>query len=36
MERIEKGRDNFEEFVKMVPDECLIDLSCKVYCNAKK
>lgn len=31
MRRMELGRDNMEEFVKMVPDECLIELSEKVY-----
>ena len=29
----EKCRDDLEEFVKIVPDECLIDLSDKVYCK---
>jgi len=33
IERIERGRDNMNEFVKMVPDECLIELSEKVYCT---
>ncbi len=32
IERMEKGRDNMEEFVKMVPDECLLDLSFRWYC----
>ncbi len=33
MERLEIGRDNMEEFVRIVPDECLIDLSFRWYCN---
>ncbi len=33
MERLEIGRDNMEEFVKIVPDECIIDLSHRWYCN---
>jgi len=33
IERIERGRDNMVEFVNTVPDECLIELSEKVYCN---
>lgn len=33
MEMNELGRDNMEEFAKIVPDECLIELSDKVYCN---
>lgn len=33
IDRNEKGRDNMTEFVNMVPDECLIELSQKVYCN---
>ncbi len=32
IEIIERGRDNMEEFVKMVPDECLLDLSFRWYC----
>ena len=36
MERLERIRDDMEEFVKMVPDECLIDLADKVYCTGKK
>lgn len=27
----EKTRDDFEEFVRIIPDECLIDLGNKVY-----
>jgi len=27
----EEGRDNLIEFIEMVPDECLIDLSEKIY-----
>jgi len=33
MKMNELGRDNMEEFAKTVPDECLIELSDKVYCN---
>ncbi len=33
---IEKGRENMCEFVRIVPDECLIDLSEKVYCVSKR
>jgi len=36
IERIETGRDNMQEFLEIVPDECLIDLSNRWYCNAKK
>ena len=36
MELNELGRNNFEEFVRMVPDEVLPELSFKVYCNAGK
>lgn len=35
MERMEKVRDDFEEFVNIVPDECLIDLSHRWYCVKK-
>ncbi len=34
--RIEKGRDNMIEFLKIVPDECLIDLSNRWYCIEQK
>jgi hypothetical protein len=34
--RIEKGRDNMIEFIKIVPDECLIDLSNRWYCIEQK
>ncbi len=30
--RIQLGRDNMVEFMKMVPDECIIDLSNRWYC----
>lgn len=33
MQIIKQGQDNMEEFVRIVPDECLIDLSEKVYCR---
>ncbi len=33
IEKLERGRDNMTKFVNMVPDECLIELSQKVYCN---
>lgn len=33
MRIIKEGQDNMTEFVRIVPDECLIDLSDKVYCN---
>lgn len=33
MRRMELGRDNMEEFVKIVPDECIVDLSHRWYCN---
>jgi len=36
IQKMERGRDNMIEFMKMVPDECIIELSEKVYCNAKK
>jgi hypothetical protein len=36
IERIEKGRDNMQEFLEIVPDECIIDLTNRWYCNAKK
>lgn len=32
MQKIELGRDNMEEFVRMVPDECIVDLSHRWYC----
>ena len=32
MEITKKGQDNMIEFVKIVPDECLIELSEKIYC----
>ena len=34
IERIERGRDNMQEFLENVPDECLIDLSNRWYCNS--
>ena len=36
IQRMESGRDDMEEFVKMVPDECLIELSERCYCIGKK
>ena len=36
IELIERGRDNMQEFVKIVPDECIVDLSHRWYCNGKK
>lgn len=33
MQRLEQGRDDMEEFVKIVPDQCLIELSEKIYCG---
>jgi len=33
MKRLEIGRDNMEEFARIVPDECLVDLSFRWYCN---
>lgn len=35
MEIIKRGQDNMIEFVKMVPDEALVDLSHRWYCNDK-
>jgi hypothetical protein len=35
IEKMEKGRDNMQEFVDMVPDECLLDLSFRWYCVSK-
>lgn len=35
MEKMERGRDNMQEFVDMVPDECLLDLSFRWYCVSK-
>ncbi len=35
MEITRKGQDNMIEFVKIVPDECLIELSEKIYCVRK-
>jgi len=34
IERIERGRDNMTKYLKTVPDECIIDLSNRWYCNA--
>ncbi len=34
IERIERGRDNMQEFLKKLPDECIIDLSNRWYCNS--
>ncbi len=31
---LEEGRDNYVWFTENVPDECLIDLANKRYCNA--
>ncbi len=36
IERIETGRDNMQEFLEIVPDECIIDLTNRWYCNVKK
>ena len=36
IEKMERGRNNMQEFVKIVPDECLIELSEKVYCVSKR
>ncbi len=36
IDRIERGRDNMTEFLKIVPDECIIELSEKVYCVEEK
>ena len=33
MKKMEIGRDNMEEFARIVPDECLVDLSFRWYCN---
>lgn len=33
MRIIKEGQDNMIEFIRIVPDECLIDLSDKVYCR---
>ncbi len=32
MEITRKGQDNMIEFVKIIPDECLIELSEMIYC----
>jgi len=34
IERIERGRENMIEYLKNMPDECIIDLSNRWYCNA--
>ena len=34
IERIERGRDNMTKYLKTMPDECIIDLSNRWYCNA--
>jgi len=34
IERIERGRDNMTKYLKNIPDECIIDLSNRWYCNA--
>jgi len=34
--RMEIGRDNMVEFLKIVPDECIIDLSNRWYCVSKR
>jgi hypothetical protein len=34
IERIERGRNNMAKYLKTVPDECIIDLSNRWYCNA--
>ena len=36
MELIKMGQDNMIEFCRIVPDECLIDLSEKIYCASKR
>lgn len=35
MERLERLRDNMADYLNSVPDECIIDLSNKVYCNGR-
>ena len=34
IDRIERGRDNMTKYLKTIPDECIIDLSNRWYCNA--
>jgi len=36
IERNEKARDNLMEFVTMVPDECLPEMSFRWYCGNKR
>ena len=36
IERNEKARDNLMEFIKMVPDECIPELTFRWYCVAKR
>ena len=35
MERLEIGRDNMANYLNSIPDECIIDLSNKVYCTGR-
>jgi len=35
MEKMERARDNMQEFVDMVPDECIAELSFRWYCVNK-
>ncbi len=34
IDRIERGRENMIKYLKTMPDECIIDLSNRWYCNA--
>ncbi len=36
MELTKRGQDNMTEFCRIVPDECLIDLSERIYCASKR
>ncbi len=35
MQIIKKGQDDMIEFLNTVPDECIVELSHRWYCNAK-
>jgi len=34
IERMELGRDNMQEFLIKLPDECIVDLTNRWYCNS--
>ena len=35
MERLEITRDNMANYLNSIPDQCIIDLSDKVYCSGR-